>query len=144
MTIRPFEMTNLVHLLEYLTTHSVGGALATEFTVKLTLDSDTNYDSDSDTLQAIRTVTPRVIGDVQAFSLRSRVAGVAGVAALFQETPYMIEAIRWKGEVGQSIRIDCLTREITLVTDSIAFAEICRHKVTGQRVRKFLVDLKIQ
>lgn len=144
MTVHPFEMRNLIHLLEYIAAHSAGGTPAAEFTVKLTLNSDTNYDSDNELLQGITSITPGAIEDIQVVSVRCKVAGVAGLAALFQHTPYSIERISWKGDGGHSIRIDCLTREVYLSTESVGFTEICRHKLTGERVRKFIVDLKIQ
>lgn len=145
MSSRPFDMSNLVHLLEYLAQYSTAPPPLAEFIVRLTLDSDTNYDNDNDIIRNINSVAPDAVGNVQAFSMRSKVVGVAGVASLFQETPYSIEKIHWKGGVtGEAVRIDCLTREITLSTDSLTFTEICRHKLTGQRVRKFIVDLKIQ
>jgi hypothetical protein len=141
MTVHPFQLSNLVHLVEYLTDHST--QRRAEFTVKLTLNSDTNYDSDNDLLQGITSFTPPVIDDVESISMRCKVVGATGLVALYQETPYTIEKISWKGEGGNSIRIDCLTREVYLYTESVSFAELCRHKLTGEHVRKFIVDLRI-
>ncbi len=142
MTVHPFEMRNLIHLVEYLADHSA--ERRAEFTVKLTLNSDTNYDIDNELLQGITSVTPHVIEDVESLSMRCKVFGATGLGTLYQETPYTIEKISWKGESGNSIRIDCLTREVYLYTESVSFAEICRHKLTGEHVRKFIVDLKVR
>jgi hypothetical protein len=81
--------------------------------------------------------------ELTAITFRCAVEGVAGVSNLFHHTPYTVEKVEWRSH-GNDVRIDCVNREVQIATDSISFVELCRHKMTGQRVRKFTVSLKIQ
>lgn len=137
----PFGFTNLIHLLEYLATHSAQPAAYAAFNVKLTLDADSDFhESLTDGLTG---PLQQNHAEIETISFRCAVEGVAGVAALFQDTPYTVEKVEWRAH-GNTVRVDCGAREVQIDTDSIAFVELCRHKMTGQGVRKFTVDLKIQ
>jgi len=141
MPTNPFGFDNIVQLLEYLATHSAQSPAFAAFSAKMALDADEDY---ADSLT--RHIDNGFISDsaeLSSITFRCSVEGVAGVANLFQRTPYLVEKVEWRAH-GNDVRIDCVNREVHITTDSISFIELCRHKMTGQRVRKFTVSLKIQ
>ena len=137
----PFGFENIIHLLEYLATHSAQPPAFAAFSAKLALETDGDFhDSLVDQIgSAFQSDTT----ELSSIVFRCAVEGVAGVANIFHNTPYTVEKIEWRSH-GNDVRIDCINREVHISTDSISFIELCRHNMTGQRVRKFTVSLKIQ
>lgn len=137
----PFQFQQIVQLLEYLAGHSNEAATHALFSVKMTLEGEEDMpDAISDQLRQVSHV---IADDIISVQFRCTVEGVEQVAHLFHDTPYRIQRISWGGQ-GHEVRIDCRSREVLIRTDSLIFLEICRHKMTGQGVRKMTVDLKIR
>lgn len=137
----PFKFQQIAPLLEYLAGHGDQPAAQALFTVKMSLeDTDEVPDAIADQLRQVSHV---IADDIISVQFRCTVEGVEQVAQLFFNTPYRIQRISWGGQ-GHEVRIDCRTREVLVHTDSLVFLEVCRHKLTGQGVRKMTVDLKIR
>jgi hypothetical protein len=137
----PFGFENLIHLLEYLAMHSAQPPAFATFSAKMALETDGDFhDSLTDHLDGALNSDN---AELTSITFRCNVEGVAGIANLFHHTPYTVEKVEWRAH-GNDVRIDCVNREVHIATDSISFVELCRHKMTGQRVRKFTVSLKIQ
>jgi hypothetical protein len=141
------EFAQLRSLLEYLVSQSDDQHL-TEFEVKIKT-SDTNF------LQAHAYAHPAL---QTAESMRCTVFchSLRSLEDLFviseQEREYRIQSLYWRSDADssshdstsyKSVRINLVSREVEIHTDSISFLEICRHRLTGQGIRKIAVDLKI-
>jgi hypothetical protein len=135
MPRQTFDSMNLMNLLEYLATHSEGHPSRAVFSAKLAVHASEH------THDVLEQVYQILHVDAESLSIRCNTVGVNGVVSLF-DMPFQVETIEWKA-YGNQVRIDCLKREVHVITDSISFLEISRHKMVGQGVRKFTADLNI-
>jgi hypothetical protein len=138
MPRQPFVLQNVIYLLEYLVNHGEHAPPDVAFNVKLSLRSDDAADF------LLEQVCSPLHADPISMSFRCTVRGVGGMVNLFEASPYTVDSISWKGVHHNEVLVDCIAREVHVVTDSIGFLELCRHKMIGQGVRKFTADLKIQ
>ena len=55
-----------------------------------------------------------------------------------------LKSIDWSNTNAEKVFIDIERSKVYLTTDSLSFTEMCRHRLQGTNVKKFLVDLKIR
>jgi hypothetical protein len=144
MPRHPFDFQNIVHLVEYLVEHSPEVAHRVPFHVKLSIRPGDTGTEILEQLYPLEQLCSAIHAEPISMSFRGTFTGLGALVNLFEATPYTIESITWKGGHGNEVTVDCIAREVHVATDSISFLEICRHKMTGQGVRKFTADLKIQ
>lgn len=123
----PFTYGNIKHLLHYLDTHS--------YTPKAT------YDIKFISTSVSHPVVSYAIGPIEPCILEMTVQGSSTIRAISESEDTYLKSIFWANN-DSTISINFDARSIHIATKSLSFVEICRHKLSDQKVSKIIVDLK--
>ena len=122
-----FGYSNLRHLLEYLDAHS--------YTPKA------HYNLKIMSSTGLHPEHSYSIGPVEPSIFEMTVQGSLNIRAISESEGTYIKSIFWANN-DSNISIDFDSRSIHITAKSLSFVEICRHKLSEQKVSKIMVDLK--
>ena len=102
------------------------------------------YSTDTILLSHMSNVNVANIKDNTILYTVEHVEDIQQYMEIFNTRDNHIKTIEWGNHNQEEILIDVLKSKVYLKTDSLSFTEMCRHKLNGTAVKKFMIDLKIR